>query len=72
MRKVSYRNSWEDEGEEKEALFHQFGVFYTACENGVGNFSSAIIEFPDGSLRNVSVNHVRFLEPTDPNDQKSG
>ena len=46
-----------------EALFHQFGVAYEEFENGPGNFTTAIIEFPDGRVESVCVEMIRFLEP---------
>ena len=47
-----------------EALFHQFGVAYEEFENGPGNFSTAIIEFPDGHVESICVEMIRFLEPS--------
>lgn len=40
--------------------FHQFGCDYQEFEDGVGNFSTAIVEMPDGSVSNVSVDLIRF------------
>ena len=48
--------------EKGEALFHQFGVNYEEFEGGPGNFTTAIIEWTDGTVGNVPVEHVRFLE----------
>lgn len=41
-------------------IFHQFGVDYEEFESGPGNFSTAIIEMPDGSIKNVPVELVVF------------
>lgn len=66
MRKVmisKYRDStdgWELK-EIGEAVFHQFGVGYHEFENGVGNYSTAIVEWQDGTVSNVPVERVRFL-----------
>lgn len=46
-----------------EAVFHQFGVAYEEFENGPGNFTTAIIEFPDGRVESVCVEMIRFLDP---------
>ena len=46
-----------------EALFHQFGVGYEEFESGPGNFTTAIIEWPDGQLESVPVDHVKFVAP---------
>jgi len=47
--------------EKGEAMFHCFGVDYEQVENGTGNFSTAIVEWADGTISNVPVEHVRFL-----------
>ena len=47
--------------EKGEAMFHQFGINYEEFENGAGNYTTAIIEWPDGTIGNVPVQHVRFL-----------
>lgn len=44
-----------------EALFHQFGVGHEVYEGGVGNFTTAVVEWPDGLVENVPVEHVRFV-----------
>ena len=44
-----------------EALFHQFGVGYEDFEAGAGNFTTAIVEWPDGRVGSVPAEHVRFL-----------
>lgn len=48
-----------------EALFHCFGVNYEEFESGPGNFSIAIVEYPDGTLDTVPIEYVRFLTPTE-------
>lgn len=47
-----------------EAIFHQFGSNYEEFESGPGNFTTAVIEWPDGKIGNVPVEHIRFLEAT--------
>lgn len=51
----------------REAVFHQFGCNYEEFKEGPGNFSTAIVEYDDGSVDNVPVEHIRFITP---NDQK--
>lgn len=41
--------------------FHQFGVNFDERESGIGSYSSAIIELPDGTLENVPVELVQFI-----------
>lgn len=67
MRKVMVREYRKQEDrtwklEEGEAMFHQFGCNYEEFENGAGNYTTAIIEWPDGTVMNVPVEHVRFLD----------
>lgn len=65
MRKVMVKDCINGEFREKgEAIFHQFGCDYAEFENGPGNFTTAVIEWPDGSVENVCVEHVRFLDST--------
>ena len=45
------------------AIFHQFGFDYEEFENGAANYSTAIIEYADGRMGNVRVEHVQFLSP---------
>lgn len=44
-----------------EALFHQFGVNYEEFEEGPGNYTTAIVEWPDGQVESVPAEHVRFV-----------
>ena len=43
-----------------EGIFHQFGVDYEEFETGPGNFTTAIVEMPDGSIENIPVGLVVF------------
>ena len=43
-----------------EAIFHQFGVDYEEFETGPGNYSTAIIELPDGTVKNIPVENIAF------------
>ena len=42
--------------------FHGFGIDFFEFESGPGNYSTAIIELPDGTVKNVPVEHIRFLD----------
>ncbi len=46
------------------AIFHRFGVDYEEFESGAGNYSTAIIEAPDGTIHNIPVENVKFIEPS--------
>ena len=41
-------------------IFHTWGVNYEEFESGPGNFSTAIIEKPDGSVHNIPVELIVF------------
>lgn len=73
MRKVIY-SEYVDSGERKtngqivwklteigEASFHQFGSAYEEFESGAGNYSTAIIELTDGTVKMVHAEHIRFI-----------
>ena len=47
--------------EKGEAVLHQFGLDYQEFECGAGNYSTAIVEWADGTVSNVPVEHIRFL-----------
>jgi hypothetical protein len=55
-------------GKGTEGIFLQFGVDFEETRDGIGQFSTAIIELSDGSLRNVPVEMVQFLD----NDHMTG
>lgn len=48
--------------EKGEAIFHQFGCDYQEFETGAGNFSTAIIERPDGQVENVPAEFIKFMD----------
>jgi hypothetical protein len=41
--------------------FHQWGADYEEFDSGPGNFSTAIVEMPDGSVKNVPVELIIFV-----------
>ena len=43
------------------AVFHQFGCDYEEDEN-FGNFSTAIVELIDGTVQNVPVELIKFID----------
>ena len=42
--------------------FIEYGVDYQEFDNGPGNYSTAIVEMPDGSVKNIPVENIKFLE----------
>lgn len=50
-------------GDSMPATFHQFGVAYEEFETGVGNYTTAVIELADGSVREVLPAEIKFEPP---------
>ena len=57
---TKYHKEFLDEGK-----FHGFGVDYEEFETGPGNYSTAIVEMPDGSVKNVPVELIVFSSDED-------
>ena len=57
----AYNTPWEFR-EIGKGQFHQFSIDCEWCdsENGVGNFSTAIVEMPDGEVKVVHADMIRF------------
>lgn len=43
--------------------FIEYGVSYEEFKNGAGNFSTAIVEMHDGTVRNIAVEMIKFFNP---------
>lgn len=43
-------------------IFLQFGIDFDEVGAGVGNYSTAIVEMPDGTVENKPLALVRFLK----------
>lgn len=43
-------------------IFRQFGVNYEEFDNGPGNYTTAIVEMPDGTVKNIPVENIEFLD----------
>jgi hypothetical protein len=53
---------------ECEGVFHEFGLDFQECNEGVGSFTAAIVESPDGRVSLVPVHLIRFITPTPASD----
>ncbi len=69
MKQVIYSEYKRREGEKHislieigEATFHQFGVDYEEFDCGPANFTTAVIELDDGTIKNVPVQTIRFVK----------
>lgn len=60
--------TWNNDGDEYalvetgEGLFVQYGVDFEERSGGLCFVSSAIVEMPDGRVRNYPLHLIRFLE----------
>ena len=45
-----------------EATFHAWGVDYEELQGGVSNYSTAIVELPDGSILNHPAELIQFID----------
>ena len=43
-------------------VFVHYGTDYEEFETGAANFTTAIVEMPDGTVKNISVNLIQFLK----------
>ena len=46
------------------AVFHGFSTNYEEFDNGIGNYTVAIIEWPDGKVETVQADLIQFVNPT--------
>ncbi len=51
------------QGTEREAVFHGFGLDFEELNDGVGSYTVAIVEMPDGTVELVPVDLVQFINP---------
>ena len=61
MRKVIYKDRRQIK-EKCRGVFHQFGLEYEKLRNGVGVYTTAIIELKDGRIITVLPEQIRFYE----------
>jgi hypothetical protein len=54
---------------EEWGYFHEWGI--DTNEFGEGTFSTAIVEMPDGTIRNLHTELVKFMEPNPSSPPKS-
>lgn len=53
---------------EREAFFHGWGSNYDEFESGPGNYSIAIVEFDDGTIKSIPVEQIRFIKALEVKD----
>ena len=52
---------WSDDFNRK-GLFHKWGHAYEEFESGPGNYTVAIVEFPDGHVEEIPVPRIIFVD----------
>lgn len=62
IRKTEDGRSYLEKTETGPGIFHEFGVEYEELEMGVGTYSTAIIEMPNGTIKNVPVENITFTD----------
>jgi hypothetical protein len=60
--KIEDNKSFYDKVLKGKAKFLAFGVDYEEINMGVGNFSTAIIELSDGTVKNIPVENIKFIK----------
>ena len=62
-------NTWGPVEYEKVAagtgIFIQYGIDFEELENGVGTYSTGIVEMKDGTIKNVPVENLQFFGDED-------
>ena len=48
--------------EDREGLFHQFGLDYEEFGESVANYSIGIVELSDGTIVNVKTDLLKFID----------
>lgn len=49
---------------QETAYFHQWGIDYEELRDGVGHFSTAIVELEDGTVKNYPACLIQFVNET--------
>ena len=44
-------------------LFHKIGLNFEEFDDGVGTYSTAIVEMPDGTMQHTDIEMIEFVEP---------
>ena len=58
---VSPSSIW-DKIEDGIGIFIQYGTNCEEFETGSSNYTTAIIEMPDGTVKNIPVENIQFLD----------
>ena len=65
-RVMTYGWEWDGKNyvpiETGEGLFEQYGQNFEETRDGTGQYTSAIVEMPDGRVQNIPLHLIRFLK----------
>ena len=59
---VNISGNWTYVDTDEVGKFIKYGLDYQEFESGPGNYTSAIVEMPDGTVRNLPLPCIRFIE----------
>ena len=60
-KRIAGTGCWEEEYTQA-GLFHEWGSDYETLEDGVGNYTIAIIELPNGEIVEILPSNIKFVE----------
>lgn len=60
-RKVKFKENAQDKEFTIDGIFHKWGSDYEEYESGPANYSVAIIELKDGTMKMVYPTHMKFI-----------
>lgn len=46
----------------EKGVFHQWGCSYEEFETGIGNFTVAVVELPDGKVIMPAADRIQFID----------
>ena len=73
MRKAKIIGRWvlgKREKVSEPVMFHQWGMGFEEFENGPGNFTTAIVEHPDGRIEEMEPSDIQFTDTDDSEGEK--
>lgn len=56
---VQNTQCWETDFK-NEGVFHQWGYAYEEFDNGPGNYTVAIVELPNGEIKEILPSNIKF------------
>ena len=70
-RVMTYGREWDGKNyvhiETGEGLFVKYGTDFEETDGGICQYTSAIVEMPDGRVQNIPLHLIRFLKEEEKN-----